>query len=188
MDQTFEVTWDWSRWWISWRIIINTTEKRTQPLRILILTSTLSNSKNMNSRLSLVSHVCSVVEDNKILLSQTLQNKMVIPDWQPFSQIIRDIFNKYQTEPHNIHNFITIWIFRCKSNTKGSVASYIPQLAKVTFSQNKFFIIKYFWSTNIYFQHSHDQWALSVCTVDGQRLSLGNVDQAFTLQSCSKQY
>lgn len=37
-------------------------------------------------------------------------------------------------------------------------------------------------------QYSHDHWALSVCTVDGQRLSLGNVDQPFTLQSCSKPF
>ena len=36
----------------------------------------------------------SMVEDNRIILSQTLQNKMVIPDWQPFSQIIKDMFLK----------------------------------------------------------------------------------------------
>lgn len=38
------------------------------------------------------------------------------------------------------------------------------------------------------YQYSHELWAVSVCTVDGQRLSLGEVDQAFTLQSCSKPF
>lgn len=38
------------------------------------------------------------------------------------------------------------------------------------------------------YQYSHELWAVSVCTVDGQRLSLGDVDQAFTLQSCSKPF
>merc|ERR1712110_953758 len=89
-----------------------------------------------------------MVEADRVLLAQTCQNKMIIPDWQPFCQIIKDIFKK------------------CKSNTKGTVASYIPQLAK----------------------YSNDLWGLSVCTVDGQRLSLGNVDTAFTLQSCSKPF
>ncbi len=42
------------------------------------------------------------------------------------------------------------------------IADYIPQLAK----------------------RSRDTWACSICTVDGQRLSLGDVDHKFTLQSC----
>eukprot|EP00095_Tigriopus_kingsejongensis_P005251 maker-scaffold353_size198981-snap-gene-0.36 protein:Tk05251 transcript:maker-scaffold353_size198981-snap-gene-0.36-mRNA-1 annotation:"glutaminase liver mitochondrial" len=45
-------------------------------------------------------------------------------------------------------------------------ASYIPQLAR----------------------YDPDIWACSVCTVDGQRLSLGNVRQKFTIQSCSKPF
>ncbi len=49
----------------------------------------------------------------------------------------------------------------CKSNESGKVADYIPQLAKC----------------------SKDTWACSVCTVDGQRLSLGDCHQKFTLQS-----
>ena len=42
------------------------------------------------------------------------------------------------------------------------VASYIPQLAR----------------------SSPDSWACSVCTVDGQRMSFGDVNSKFTLQSC----
>ena len=56
-----------------------------------------------------------------------------------------------------------ILLFR---QTKGEVANYIPQLATV----------------------SKDKWAMSVCTVDGQRFSIGDINVPFTLQSCSKPF
>jgi glutaminase len=42
----------------------------------------------------------------------------------------------------------------CRSNTSGKVASYIPQLAR----------------------YSPDFWGVSLCTVDGQRHSIGDVE------------
>lgn len=54
--------------------------------------------------------------------------------------------------------------FEAKANTAGNVADYIPQLAKV----------------------SPDKFAVSVCTVDGQRWSIGDSSDYFSIQSTSK--
>nr|WP_223267389.1 glutaminase A [Streptosporangium nondiastaticum] len=51
-----------------------------------------------------------------------------------------------------------------RADRRGAVAAYIPQLARV----------------------DADQFAISVCTVDGQRFSIGDADVNFCLQSVSK--
>ncbi len=51
-----------------------------------------------------------------------------------------------------------------KQNQSGHVADYIPQLARVT----------------------PEQFAISICTVDGQMLSFGHADVEFCIQSCCK--
>ncbi|KAG5448158.1 Glutaminase kidney isoform, mitochondrial [Clonorchis sinensis] len=52
----------------------------------------------------------------------------------------------------------------CKENSEGSLACYIPELNRV----------------------DPNMWGLSICTVDGQRLSVGDSTAHFTIQSSSK--
>lgn len=54
--------------------------------------------------------------------------------------------------------------WRCKVNKRGKVADYIPQLAK----------------------YNPDYWAVSMCSIDGQKFHCGDVDVPFTIQSSGK--
>ena len=49
-----------------------------------------------------------------------------------------------------------------KENTRGKVADYIPQFAK----------------------QDPNHFGISICTIDGQRFSIGDSEIPFTLQSC----
>ncbi|XP_015188043.1 PREDICTED: glutaminase liver isoform, mitochondrial isoform X1 [Polistes dominula] len=87
-----------------------------------------------------------IVNPNIVLISRAFRHQFIIPDWQGFTKHIEDFY------------------WKCKTNTEGKVASYIPQLARM----------------------SPDYWGVSVCTIDGQRFSIGDTSIPFTLQSCSK--
>ena len=89
-----------------------------------------------------------LIETNLVLFASVFNKTLVLPDFEDFCKELAGIYAK------------------CKANTEGAVASYIPQLSKF----------------------SKDNWAMSVCTVDGQRFALGNVNKMFTLQSCSKPF
>ncbi|CAH1796647.1 unnamed protein product [Owenia fusiformis] len=54
--------------------------------------------------------------------------------------------------------------YSCQKNTQGTPAQYIPQLARA----------------------DPNLWGISVCTVDGQRHSIGDTTKPFSIQSCSK--
>lgn len=87
-----------------------------------------------------------VIASNMILISRAFRHQFVIPDFPSFTKYIEEFY------------------WRCKANTEGKVASYIPQLSRM----------------------NPDYWGVSVCTIDGQRFSIGDVTVPFTLQSCSK--
>lgn len=61
-------------------------------------------------------------------------------------------------------NHIDDFYYQCKTTTGGKVADYIPQLSKV----------------------DPDLWGVSLCTVDGQRHSIGDTEIPFTIQSSGK--
>lgn len=83
---------------------------------------------------------------NPCLVEQVIRKEMIIPDFPRFSAEISEIFHKTRTE------------------NRGSVASYIPQLKRV----------------------NPDLYGVSLCTIDGQRLSLGEADEPYVVQSCCK--
>ncbi|CAG2055143.1 unnamed protein product [Timema podura] len=87
-----------------------------------------------------------IISPNVRLISQAFTNQLIVPDFTEFCDQINMFYDK------------------CKTNQDGKVASYIPQLAKMTPSY----------------------WGVSVCTIDGQRCSFGDTNIPFTLQSCSK--
>ncbi|KAK9310812.1 hypothetical protein QLX08_000100 [Tetragonisca angustula] len=87
-----------------------------------------------------------IVNPNIVLISRAFRHQFIIPDWFGFTKHIEDFY------------------WKCKSNSEGKVASYIPQLARM----------------------NPDYWGVSVCTIDGQRFSIGDTSIPFTLQSCSK--
>ena len=53
------------------------------------------------------------------------------------------------------------YLFQCKSNDEGNVADAVPQLAAA----------------------DRNKWGISVCTVDGQRFSIGDVKDQWSIQA-----
>ncbi|BES91721.1 Glutaminase [Nesidiocoris tenuis] len=83
---------------------------------------------------------------NLVLISRAFRHHFIIPDFSDFTKYIEDFY------------------WKCKSNSEGKLADYIPQLART----------------------NPEHWGVSVCTIDGQRFSIGDVNIPFTLQSTSK--
>lgn len=84
--------------------------------------------------------------DEAILVERALTGALAVPDFADFSSRIESIFEQ------------------CLHCREGDVATYIPQLARV----------------------SPEKFGLGLCTVDGQRMSLGDDEDRFCVQSTCK--
>jgi glutaminase len=87
-----------------------------------------------------------IVEHNISLIDKVIKGNLIIPNFEDFCAVIRDIFDKVS------------------QNKGGSVTGYIPELRDI----------------------NPDQFGLSICTIDGQRLNLGDYNTHFCVQSSSK--
>lgn len=91
-----------------------------------------------------------VTRQNSVLINKALQGKLIVPQFQQFTDELRTLYNQV------------------KDNQGGANASYIPELARV----------------------NPKHFAVSVCTIDGQRWSYGGAlksdQKMFCVQSCSK--
>ncbi|KAL3897608.1 MAG: hypothetical protein SGCHY_003303 [Lobulomycetales sp.] len=97
--------------------------------------------------------------DQSILLQKAFSNDLIIPGTNASSSYYTE-FPTFCEQVKEIFNDVYAQI----PATQGANASYIPQLSKI----------------------NPDLWGLSVCTVDGQRLELGNAQTNFCVQSCVK--
>ncbi|XP_051702340.1 glutaminase liver isoform, mitochondrial isoform X1 [Oryctolagus cuniculus] len=114
------------------------------------------------------------VSSNIVLLTQAFRKKFVIPDFEEFTGHVDRIFEdakeltggkttlltKKLSFVPLLHSHVSFF----SPPTHAQVAAYIPQLAK----------------------SNPDLWGVSLCTVDGQRHSVGHTKIPFCLQSCVK--
>ena len=69
-----------------------------------------------------------------------------------------------KTELRDIEIFLNDCYSNLKDDLSGKVADYIPQLAKILPSK----------------------FAISICTIDGEVINIGDHSEPFCIQSCSK--
>jgi glutaminase len=96
-------------------------------------------------------------------------------DKDEFSDIIKDnieLIHRALSKSLIIPDFksftedLTSLFNKCRSNKLGKNANYIPQLER----------------------YDPNNWGMSVCTIDGQRFSIGDSTMPFTMQSTSKPF
>ncbi|XP_030748653.1 glutaminase kidney isoform, mitochondrial isoform X2 [Sitophilus oryzae] len=124
------------------------TDPRLKEMIEMLKTLVKSNSDGYSidtQKLNLINFK-SIIAPNLGLISRAFRRQFIIPEFQEFCKDIEEIY------------------WKCKDNTDGKVASYIPQLKRM----------------------SPNYWGVSICTIDGQRFSVGDVAIPFTIQSCSK--
>ena len=79
---------------------------------------------------------CEIVSHAPTLIERIFRGNLIVPDFPEFCAKLRCLFNDTVTQK------------------QGSVATYIPQLARV----------------------EPDKFAVAICTIDGQRFAMGDID------------
>ncbi|MGI9557406.1 MAG: glutaminase A, partial [Solirubrobacterales bacterium] len=89
---------------------------------------------------------CAAIRPDILIVEQALQGNLVIPDFADFCSVVRSIYQNTRVQ------------------RDGSVADYIPQLARM----------------------DPEAYGVVICTTDGQRLALGDSSVEFCVQSATK--
>lgn len=116
----------------------------------------MNNLKVVKDQKGDVGSVEALILDKEVFTNAVMENIVLVSRAFRGQFVVPDFIN--------FTKYIEEFYWKCKSNHAGKVACYIPQLARF----------------------SPDYWGVSVCTVDGQRYSIGDVEVPFTIQSCSK--
>jgi hypothetical protein len=82
-----------------------------------------------------------IIQDHEDFVVKVLREDFIMPDFQNFKGEVKDLYEK------------------CKLNTSGKNADYIPELANA----------------------NPNNWGVSICTVDGQQLSFGDTQENFSV-------
>lgn len=110
---------------------------------------------------------CKLARPSIILLERSLRGDLVIPDFQDTAMDLQKLYEDVLTwsdEQRTLDEQEGGTADKDQWPRFGKVADYIPPLAKV----------------------SPDKWAISVCTIDGQRFSAGDAAEKFSVQSMCK--